>query len=245
MQASNKGTPQAAADSVAASAALASAFHGALGFVVRCTPRRITRMCPFGDGFAFAKLRSSRAGDAVREWHWLHELPRLGIPAPPPLAFLKVGRSTGLLTGEVAGRPLDAWIDAAVRGGGLADLAAFALRTVAPKVARLHASGLVYRDLYWNHIVAAGIDEASDVTFLDVERVFAPRFRFERWRIKDLAGLASSFPGDLPLRLSVRFLRAYLAAGPGLANDRRVVRQVLRSAGKKARRIRAHTPKFG
>jgi hypothetical protein len=75
--------------------------------------------------------------------------------------------------------------------------------------------------------------------------VFRPRWRFERWRTKDLAGLASSYPGEVPLRVATRFLRAYLAADAGLPTGRGVLRVALRRAGAKAQRIRSHAPKFG
>lgn len=245
MQASNNGTPPAALDPRQAEALLLAAFHGANGCVVRCTPRRITRMVAMDGDFAFAKLRSSRPADAIAEWRWLRELPALGLPTPMPLGFVRRGRHTGILTRAVHGRPLDAWIaDAIAHGQSLSPLVAFAVRAVAPRIAALHRAGLVYRDLYWNHLVAESID-GGDVTFLDVERVFAPRWRFERWRIKDLAGLGSSFPGVMPLRIAVAFLRAYLAAQPGLTRSKSTLRELLGRAGQKARRIRAHAPKFG
>lgn len=241
MQASNKGTPAEAA----CTQALLAARDGAAGVTVRCTPRRITRMVEVDGVLAFAKLRTGRPGDAEAEWRWLHELPQLGLPAPVPLAFVRIGRWTGLLTRALAGRTFDAWAqDAQAEGAhAMQRLCAFAAREVAPKVAALHRAGLVYRDLYWNHVVADAVD--GSVAFLDVERVFRPRWRFERWRMKDLAGLASSYPGDVPLRFAVRFLRAYLAAGACAPQGRGMLRRWMSRASEKARRIRSHAPKFG
>lgn len=241
MQASNKGTPSEAA----CTEALLAARDGAAGVTVRCTPRRITRMVEVDGVVAFAKLRTGRPGDAEAEWRWLHELPRLGLPTPAPLGFVRIGRWTGLLTRALAGRTFDAWaLDAQAEGAAAKErLCAFAVREVAPRVAALHRAGLVYRDLYWNHIVADAV--GGKIAFLDVERVFRPRWRFERWRTKDLAGLASSYPGEVPLRVAARFLRAYFAAGAGVPAGRGVLREAMRRAGAKARRIRSHAPKFG
>ncbi len=245
MQASNDGTPTGQAQAAAAEAMLLDAMRGACGFSVRCTPGRITRMVAWNGGAAFAKVRTSRPADAQREWRWLRELPRLGLPTPEPIAFVRRGRGTALLLRGVAGRPLDAFFREARGAAEFARVVSFAVRAVAPRVASLHRSGVVYRDLYWGHVVADGVEAGHDVTFLDVERVFSPRWRFERWRTKDLAGLASSFPGEIPLRAAVRFLRAYLAADAGLANGRGAVRLLLRRAAGKAVRIRAHAPRFG
>lgn len=241
MQASNKGAPSAAAYTQA----LLAARDGAIGVTVRCTPRRITRMLEVDGEVAFAKLRSKRPLDAEAEWRWLHELPRLGLATPTPLGFLRIGRWTGLLTRALAGRTFDAWAQEAQKEGqeSVRKLCDFAVREVAPRVAALHRAGLVYRDLYWNHIVADAIGGA--VAFLDVERVFRPRWRFERWRTKDLAGLASSYPGEVPLRFAVRFLRGYLAADPGAKLKKDALRQLLLRAAGKARGIRSHAPKFG
>ena len=245
MQASNNGTPTGHAQTAAAEALLLAAMRGACGFSVRCTPGRITRMVDWNGGVAFAKVRVGRPADARREWRWLRELPRIGLPTPEPIAFVQRGRATALLIRGVGGRPLDAFFREANDAAEFARVVAFAVRAVAPKVAALHRSGLVYRDLYWGHVVTDGVEARHDATFLDVERVFAPRLWFERWRTKDLAGLASSFPGEIPLRAAVRFLRAYLAADAGLANGRGAVRELLRRAAGKALRIRAHAPRFG
>jgi hypothetical protein len=109
---------------------------------------------------------------------------------------------------------------------------------VAPRVRALHAAGLVYRDLYWNHVVALDPRGGATPTFLDVERVFRPVWRRRRWNVKDLAGLASSLPVAVSGSALLRFLRAYDSA---MARDRRWVRAIAR----KAARIRAHAPRFG
>lgn len=248
MQASNKGThappgprwdgsPQAAAE---------AALDGAVGFSVRCTPRRQTLRVETAGVDLYVKLRDGRLADARAEWHWLHVLGGLGLRVPEPLAFVVRGRRSALVTGAVAGRPCDAWF----RGGGVAGrrgpALAFACGPVARAVAALHAQGLVYRDLYWNHVFATGLGGDAVPVFLDVERVFRPRFRFERWRVKDLAGLRSSLPVAPSLREVARFLCAYSAAlGLDPSASRRRRRDWIKAAGRKAARIASHQPKYG
>jgi hypothetical protein len=103
----------------------------------------------------------------------------------------------------------------------------------------LHEAGVCYRDLYWNHVFAVDPFGDSSPTFLDVERVFRPRWRRRRWVVKDLAGLQASAPTDVPLRLRLRFLRAYL--GEPIAFHRTFAAAIDR----KAARVRRHVPKFG
>jgi hypothetical protein len=115
---------------------------------------------------------------------------------------------------------------------------------VAKAVRRLHDQGLVFRDLYWNHLFARDLSPDSEPVFLDVERVFRPRWRWERWVVKDLAGLLASVPAALALRAGdgVRFLRSYLGADWPLRSRRH---RLMRKIAAKAARIRAHRPRYG
>ncbi|MBL8754558.1 MAG: hypothetical protein JNK15_14740 [Planctomycetes bacterium] len=220
-------------------AVVAGLWHGSLGRTVRCVPTRRTVAAPFGGGFVFGKWRVGQRAMAAAEWHWLHVLPMLGLATPQPLAFVGRGRRTLLVTGGVGGRALDAWwrkLQPEGRGGAVAE---YAIAHVAPRVRALHGAGVCYRDLYWNHVFAADPCGTEPPTFLDVERVFRPRWRLRRWIVKDLAGLLASAPDDVPVRLQLRFLRAYLDAPV------RGHRGLLRAIVGKAARIRRHAPRFG
>jgi hypothetical protein len=213
-------------------------WHGRSGRIVRCVPTRWTVASEVAGGWLFAKFRCGERARAAAEWRWLHVLPLVGLRTPAPVAWVGHGARTMLVTRGVPGRPLDAWIVSAAADGWLPQLAAWACREVAPRVRALHAAGLVHRDLYWNHVVATDPRAGAEPTFLDVERVFRPLWRRRRWFVKDLAGLASSLPVTLPVRLLLRFARAY---DPRRGADRRWLRAIAR----KAAQIQAHAPRFG
>ena len=139
----------------------------------------------------------------------------------------------------VTGRSLDAWALVAATEGWRDELVGYVCRQVAPRIAKLHQRGLVYRDLYLNHVFAPDPRGDAPPTFLDVERVFAPRWRLQRWIVKDLAGLWASAPVGSSLRTAVRFLRSYF---DGPVRGRR---RLLRAIAAKAERVRRHVPRYG
>jgi hypothetical protein len=247
MQASNKSAAAAGLTQAREEfARLANAvLDGAIGRTVRCTPRRRTVLLTVAGRVCFAKVRDGYGRAAKAEWQWLHDLPKVGIAVPEPLALLQRGRRSVLVTGAAAGRPLDAAFAEAIARGEDAAVADFVCGPVARAVAALHGSGLVYRDLYWNHVFADGLAPGSGLVFLDVERVFRPWWRLQRWQVKDLAGLASSFPGRVPLRVATRFLRVYLGSAGSGPRGRARRRRWLRLVHAKSVRIRAHVPKYG
>jgi len=237
------------------------AVLAARGLIVRCTPRRVTTMrwlpvarAAQGAGAAFdpdepaasdapprrrgavalfCKARIGGVQAAIDEWHWLGELPRLGFRVAPRVYFARAGERTVVATLAADGRPLPALLCAVGRDAALA----YACTVVAPLVRRLHGLHLVYRDLYWQHLFAAGLD--GEPTFIDVERVLRPRLRWRRWVVKDLAGLVASWPfrdGDHPEGLARALVRAYCGRDDfALAAD----------VARKATRITRHRPKFG
>jgi hypothetical protein len=214
---------------------------GAIGRTVRCVPSRRTVMHAEAGQVWFAKWRLGRQGTAAAEWQWLHLLPLLGLPTPEPVAWLGRGRRSLLVMRGVPGRSLATWIGCASREGWLGELVDYLCREVAPRLRRLHGAGLVYRDLYWQHLVAEAPRRGTPPVFLDVERVLRPRFRWRRWLVKDLAGLLASWPAEVPLpaRATWRFARAVV--GPGLRRRRSWWLAVVA----KAAQIRGHQPRYG
>lgn len=214
-------------------------WSGSLGWTVRCTPRRRTAVAVLPNGsLVFGKLRHGRRRDARRESRWLRDLPALGFRVPELVARRKRGRHSLICTRGLPGRPLDVLLHGARRPEDVTRAARYLVDAVAPVVERLHGAGLVFRDLYCNHLFARGFDD-GEPALLDVERVFRPRFRRRRWHVKDLAGLCASAPATVSGATRLRFLRAYLG---GLQGDwKGLATAILR----KAARIRSHRPKYG
>jgi tRNA A-37 threonylcarbamoyl transferase component Bud32 len=183
------------------------------------------------------------------EWHWLRQLPELGLPGPQAVAYgcrCRAGleRQSLLLTGEVPGKSLEQWVPGEL-DRRLADRA-FRARLgadVAKLVARLHASRLVHRDLYLSHVY---IDEDADgsvrLALIDLQRVMRPKLRWRRWMIKDLAALAYSTPPAAASSADrLRFWMRYRGAERLAPGDKAIIRAVTR----KARRIARHSARHG
>ncbi len=221
--------------------------HGAIGRTVRCTPNRRTvfvdgPVALFGKwrehGLPAGFWRVGTAADAAREWHWLHVLPLMGLRVPEPVCWIGNRSRSLLVTNRVPGRGMDAWMRVAEREGWLEQLFDYVLEHVAPAIRRLHAAGVAYRDLYWNHVFVSDPRAGDEPVFLDVERAFRPLWRWRRWVVKDLAGLLASVSVELPPSWPLRFLRQYTGGA-------RLDPRWLAAIASKARRIRGHQPKFG
>ena len=161
-------------------------------------------------------------GEAETEWENTRTLMAAGFRVPTPAVggLLKDGRalfSTVRLDGL---DPMDdVWATLDPRR---------ALRAAADVARRLHAGGLVHKDLYLCHLfVAKGGEE---ITLIDLARI--TRTRSRRLRVKDLAALYVSAK-DLASRTDL--LRALKRYGGG----RPLARAVLRKAARMAR----HVPK--
>lgn len=218
---------------------VAGIWQGRLGVTVRCVPTRRTVKATADGACLFGKWRVGRLADAHAEWNWLAALPALGLPTPQRVVLLCEDQRSLLVTAAVAGQSLLDWAVLAHEQGWGEQLLTYVCEQVAPRVRALHDAGLCYRDCYWNHIFAADPRQGSAPTFLDVERVLRPRWRFARWRVKDLAGLLSSAPATWRGRAALRFLRAY--CGGGLRGQR----SLLVAVQAKAARILAHQPRYG
>jgi hypothetical protein len=121
-------------------------------------------------------------------------------------------------------RPLDdLWPRVAAAGRGRAKVHA-----VADLARRLHAGGLVHRDLYLCHLFARPGDDR--LVLIDLARLAKSTSR--RRRVKDLAALWHSARGLWSRADGMRALRRY-------GGDRRLARAVLR----KAARIARHVPR--
>jgi tRNA A-37 threonylcarbamoyl transferase component Bud32 len=110
--------------------------------------------------------------------------------------------------------------------------------------AALHGAGFVHRDLYASHVFLHESDDNVSLYLIDLARMFAPRRRTFRWRVKDLAQLKYSMPASWVQSHWDAFLAAYLAGCPGReeqysrAIDRKeasIRRRALRRARRRAK----------
>jgi tRNA A-37 threonylcarbamoyl transferase component Bud32 len=179
------------------------------------------------------------------EWHWLRELPGLGLPGPQPVAYgcrrrAGLERQSLLLTDAVPGTSLERWVPDQL-DGPLADRAfkTSLAADLAGLVARLHASRLVHRDLYLSHVfIDEDADGAARLCLIDLQRVIRPRLRWRRWMIKDLAALDYSTPAAAASSADrLRFWLRYRGAQSLTPGDKPIIRAIVR----KARRIARHS----
>lgn len=214
-------------------------WSGSLGRTVRCVPSRRTLQASDRGRLLYAK-RYDTARGADAEWRGLRQLADAGFDVPARVAHLEAPGASMAVYAAVPGRSLDAWAVDAVREGWLQAWIDYVVAAVAPLARRLHERGWVHRDLNLSHLFAVDPRRPEPPALIDVERVFRPRWRRSRWRVKDLASLLASCPGDVPGRAKGRFLLRY-------ADGRRrsEVRALGRAVEAKAARIQRHTPRFG
>jgi heptose I phosphotransferase len=182
-----------------------------------------------------------RHGTAWREWEPIARLNRAGVPTLRPIALgQRMARcweqASFILTEAVDGQALERWMPQHWVQLPAADRHEW-IRSVAELVGRLHAACLCHRDLYLSHIyVRPGTIGRTQFTLIDLQRLFAPRWRLRRWRVKDLAQLNYSAPIRLVTRADRwRFLCTYL---PAASRDER--RWWMHDIVAKSRRIARH-----
>ncbi|MCH8965786.1 MAG: hypothetical protein IIB58_12540 [Planctomycetes bacterium] len=192
-------------------------------------------------------LLAGFASTAEVEFHWIRKLTELGIAAPQVVAcgsrrngFREV--ASLLLTAELHGESLEKWLPRGAASLGW-NLKRRLSQSLAALVAKLHNAGLVHRDLYMSHIFIA-VNAENDITLslLDLQRVLRPRWRRWRWIVKDLAALNYSTPVSAATNADrVRWLKSYLDKRSVSANQKALIRAVVRKTG----RIARHSVKHG
>lgn len=111
-------------------------------------------------------------------------------------------------------------------------------------VRKLHDTGYVHRDLYASHIFLNELDHRLEMHLIDLARVFAPKWRRFRWRVKDLSQLKYSMPRT---RWSDEYWRPFMEKYLGTADEgmlRRWEKQIDRKvAGMRRRSYRKQKEK--
>ncbi len=224
--------------------AVMALWRGSLGRTVRCVPTRQTLMAEDQFGTLFAKrYRSARR--ARNEWRWIGELQRAGLPGPPPVAVVQGRRGGMVVLGPAPGRSLDAWALDADREGWLGAWYDYLVADVAPWVRALHARGWIHRDLNLAHLYTADPRAGGAPAVIDVERMFQPRLRWQRWVVKELGSLLASSPVSVEASVAVRFLANYLGERGRGRRGRALRRQLARAVVAKAGTIAGRRPRFG
>jgi tRNA A-37 threonylcarbamoyl transferase component Bud32 len=123
--------------------------------------------------------------------------------------------------------------------------------TLTSLVRTLHGAGLCHRDLYACHLFLHEHDGRVELYLIDLARVFRPRWRPFRWRVKDLAQLKYSMPWIWVQECWEGFLSGYLQtdhAGEldrwGRAIDRKVL-SMERQQNRRERRARRRAERKG
>jgi tRNA A-37 threonylcarbamoyl transferase component Bud32 len=159
-----------------------------------------------------------------------------GVPTMQAVDWRSGAAGSYLITTAVPGDALERCPESFWRG--LADDAkagAEFTSRLAALVRTLHAAGCVHRDLYASHIFLDEGSQRSDLYLIDLARMFRPRWRRFRWRVKDLAQLHYSMPPLWTDRWWEAFLGEYL--GPtAAASAARWRAAILRKSASIARR---------
>ncbi len=161
--------------------------------------------------------RLGRRSPARREFENIRRLQTAGVPTMHAVAMgeerdaLGVRRSY-IIVSEVPGDAIErSFEDFLTRH----DLDGSAMKrfndALVNLVVSLHKSGCVHRDLYASHIFLDEAPAGLRLYLIDLARVFAPKWRSFRWRVKDLAQLKYSMPATWVGRCWDDFLRLYLS----------------------------------
>lgn len=174
--------------------------------------RRRTRLTlPGPDGRTYELyLKRYGGGSAAREFANISAARAAGVPTMQGVVWgRRAGRSYLIVTavpGDALERCGEDFLARHAGDGAAAELTA----RLAELVRRFHAAGFVHRDLYSSHVF---LDESQGRTCLyliDLARMFSPRWRRFRWRVKDLAQLKYSMPPRWGKDCWDDFLTAYM-----------------------------------
>jgi heptose I phosphotransferase len=168
-----------------------------------------------------------------------------GIPVPAPLAWGWRGhphqRQSFVILQAVPGEPAEVWATR-LSADGPAESWHHKRRMVmalADLARRFHALGFRHRDFYLNHVFVSGSARTMELSLIDLQRVFRPRWRSQRWQVKDLAQLNFSATREaFSQTLRLRFFCHYLGVQSLKPEHKRLLHRILRKTRSMARRLR-------
>jgi hypothetical protein len=173
-----------------------------------------------------------RAPVAEREVRVARLLPQTGVTTVQPIAWGWTGpwgpqQHSFVVTAALPGISLENWLSDA-RQPTRPDWKSCC--AVAKELARLtrlfHHGNWRHRDLYLCHVFVEEHPSGFALSLLDLARVFQPRLRSARWRVKDLAQLHYSAPHRVSRAMRLRFIHHYLESKKLTPAQRQFVRHI-------------------
>ncbi len=155
---------------------------------------------------------------ACREVRVSEALQSVGIATFKPLAWGWQGtwgrhQKSFVVMSELEGKSLERWLAESPLSESHSDWIKkkILVGNVAALARRFHGAGWFHRDFYLCHIFIEESGSDIKLSLLDLARVFRPRWRIERWLIKDLAQLDYSTPRQTFSRaMRLRFAKLYM-----------------------------------
>ena len=184
---------------------------------------------------------------AIREVRVAAALEKMGITTFKPLAWGWQGswgtrQKSFLVMSQVPGISMERWLEKTTIATTPADWQKkkALVKEVALLARKFHGAGWFHRDFYLCHIFISEAGGNSQFALVDLARVFRPRWRIERWRIKDLAQLNySASPKDFSRPMRLRFAHDYFGIERLTAWDKKVIRKILKKTEVMARHDRS------
>ena len=172
-------------------------------------------------------------------------LHRAGISVPAPLAWgwqdRQGVRYSFVVLESVPGEPAQDWVAKLPASNALEnwEQKRVLIERLAELARRFHGLGFCHRDFYLNHVFVTKVGRELLLSLIDLQRIFQPRWRAQRWRIKDLAQLNYSATGALFSRtMRLRFAYHYFGVRHLSRDQKRLLQHIIRKTRSIVRRHR-------